>query len=94
MGNTQNKISNIIFIFSIILLILYQFTTFVPGAEKNFYIFLCVLLTIPIVLSDKKIIKIITLILLIISIIGVYGGHKRGVEYKEFLENENINKNL
>jgi len=94
MENLKNKISNIIFIFSIILLILYQFTTFYPGAEKNSYLFLCLLLTIPVVLSDKKIIKIIGLILLIISIIGVYGGYKRGVEYKEFLDNKNINKNL
>jgi len=63
--------------------------TFYPGAEKSFYIFLCLLLIVSMILSPNKIIKIISVILLIISVFGAYNGHKRGVEYRQFLENRN-----
>jgi len=86
MSNKKERIGKIFFGIALILFVLYQIITFVPGAERDAFIFLCCILIIPIVFSKNKFICIISFVLLVVSLFGVYSGYKRGKEYKKFLE--------
>ncbi len=82
----KNVVATVAFIVGIFLLVLVSLTTFVPGAEKGAYSFLVIVFLVPIFLSQRKILRVISLVLCIVSVAGSIQGHKRGIEYEEFIQ--------
>lgn len=72
---------------------LFENIHFAPGGDKNLYLFVCMVLILSLVLSQKKSLKLITVVLLLVSSINVYNSYLQGSGYKVFVKNA-MSKNL
>ncbi len=60
--------------------------SFVPGSEKPWFIVTSVLVSFGLV-GPWRPYRIAAIVFLVLSIIGVMNGHKRGIEYRNRMEN-------
>jgi hypothetical protein len=75
----------------VVLLLLAQIITFIPGAEERFYIFTGCLLLAGLVLPGWPC-RIVAVVLIAYCIWGAVEGQRRGIKYRSLLEQKGLSQ--
>jgi len=70
-----------------LMFVLGQFITFIPGAETSWFLTTAALLAFG-ALSRMRIWRITVVVLAILALGSAFMGHRRGIEYKEWLSRQ------